>query len=366
MGWKLLHRMVLLELLRTLALSLPVMVGLMTLLELAAIMGQGLLCSLPISLLTALALQSLPFTIPCALLFSGCMVYGRLAHDQETLALRAAGLNPLWTLCPAVVLGLLLSAVSMALFHGGIAWSWRRARQILVQELVDNFERLIKRERGLTLPSAGYALSARTVSGDKLLDVVLTCQNRDGWVARAREGQITWAEGRTAWLLHLHEGQLQTDKENAVACFQDQVWRLPLPADPFSGMLRAGEMSWPELVRQENAARDQAARQPEKRDDLIARARRLRTERMMRPALALSCLGFLLIGCPVGMYFGRGDYFSNFFLCFLPVVCTYYTLMAYFNTIGRRGRCDSDLTQWFPNFMLLAVAVVFIWREGRR
>src|SRR5439155_5152978 len=55
--------------------------------------------------------------------------------------------------------------------------------------------------------------------------------------------------------------------------------------------------------------------------------RQIDVEMLMRPALSLGCLCFVLVGCPVGIWFSRGDFLSAFNTCFLPIVFVYYPLM---------------------------------------
>src|SRR6266702_5891954 len=58
-----------------------------------------------------------------------------------------------------------------------------------------------------------------------------------------------------------------------------------------------------------------------------SRLRALDTELQMRPALAFGCFFFVLIGCPVGIWFSRSDYLSAFITCFIPIVIVYYPLV---------------------------------------
>src|SRR5205823_11595883 len=53
----------------------------------------------------------------------------------------------------------------------------------------------------------------------------------------------------------------------------------------------------------------------------------LEVEMHMRPAVGLGCLCFVLVGCPVGIWFSRSDYLSAFITCFLPIVFVYYPLL---------------------------------------
>ena len=64
-------------------------------------------------------------------------------------------------------------------------------------------------------------------------------------------------------------------------------------------------------------------------DSIIMHASKLTAidvELQMRPALSLGCLCFILVGCPVGIWFSRSDYLSSFITCFLPIVIVYYPL----------------------------------------
>jgi lipopolysaccharide export system permease protein len=55
--------------------------------------------------------------------------------------------------------------------------------------------------------------------------------------------------------------------------------------------------------------------------------RQIETEIQMRPALAVGCLVFVLIGCPVGIWASRSDYLSVFIICFLPTMFVYYPML---------------------------------------
>jgi len=54
---------------------------------------------------------SLPYTIPVAMLFAVSVVYGRLASDNEVIAVKTAGLSAMVVLRPAIYLGFALSVL---------------------------------------------------------------------------------------------------------------------------------------------------------------------------------------------------------------------------------------------------------------
>ena len=58
----------------------------------------------------------------------------------------------------------------------------------------------------------------------------------------------------------------------------------------------------------------------------------------MRPSLSFGCLCFILVGCPIGIMFSRGDYLGAFITCFLPIVIVYYPLMLCGTNMAKEGR----------------------------
>ncbi len=81
------------------------------------------------------------------------------------------------------------------------------------------------------------------------------------------------------------------------------------------------------------------------------------TELHMRPALALGCLCFVLVGCPVGIWFSRSDYLSAFITCFLPIVVIYYPLMLCGINLCKLGRLSPWVGLWAHNLLMAAIAM---------
>lgn len=57
----------------------------------------------------------LSFTLPVATLFAATLVYGRFSQDRELLACRASGISTMTLLRPALILGLVVTAMSLVL-----------------------------------------------------------------------------------------------------------------------------------------------------------------------------------------------------------------------------------------------------------
>src|SRR5947209_6253546 len=110
--------MILAELFKVFLMALTALTGLFLLAGLIQEASQRGLSAQQVLLAIPLLIPStLPYTIPATTLFATCVVYGRMAHDNEVLVLKAAGVNTLRLIKPAIVLGLFSSAVTAFLYY---------------------------------------------------------------------------------------------------------------------------------------------------------------------------------------------------------------------------------------------------------
>jgi lipopolysaccharide export system permease protein len=89
------------------------------------------------------------------------------------------------------------------------------------------------------------------------------------------------------------------------------------------------------------------------------------TEISARPALALGCLCFVLVGCPIGIWFSRNDYLSAFITCFLPIVITYYPLMLCSLNLAKGGKIIPWTGIWIADGLMLLTALFLFRRLAR-
>jgi lipopolysaccharide export system permease protein len=86
----------------------------------------------------------------------------------------------------------------------------------------------------------------------------------------------------------------------------------------------------------------------------------------MRPALALGCMVFALIGCPVGMWANRADYLSAFVTCFLPTVCVYYPLLLAGSNMGRDGKVSMPVGVFLSDGVVGVAAIYLTFKLIKR
>jgi lipopolysaccharide export system permease protein len=85
-------------------------------------------------------------------------------------------------------------------------------------------------------------------------------------------------------------------------------------------------------------------------------------EMLMRPALSLGCLCFILVGCPIGIWFSRGDYLSAFITCFLPIVLVYYPLMLCGTNLAKEARFN-EIVLVFGADVVVGLTGTYLFRK---
>lgn len=130
-----LSRLILQELVKVFLLSLVALTGMFLLAGLIQEAAKNGLS--PTQILRAIPLfipNTLPYTIPATTLFATCVVYGRMAHDNEITVLRSAGVHILHLFKPALVLGLTTTAITFFLYLDLIPRTQRLMRNLLVSK----------------------------------------------------------------------------------------------------------------------------------------------------------------------------------------------------------------------------------------
>ncbi|MFM8275021.1 MAG: LptF/LptG family permease, partial [Gemmata sp.] len=101
-------------------------------------------------------------------------------------------------------------------------------------------------------------------------------------------------------------------------------------------------------------------------DAKTRQTRNLLAEVHARPALAVSCIVFALIGCPVGIWANRADYLSTFVVCFIPTLLVYYPLLLAGTDMGKTGKVPLAVGCWAADIFMGGVGVLLTWRLLRR
>jgi lipopolysaccharide export system permease protein len=344
----------------------------------------------PVQLLMAIPLlipSTLPYTLPATTLFATCVVYGRLAHDNEILALKAAGIHLWHVVWPALLLGLIASGMTFVLSLDIIPTTHHELRTRFISNVEEFLYNTLKREGGLRHSKMPYTIYVERVQGKKLLEALF--MRRDAKdkhydiIAWAREAELRVELPQ----LLVNMRQCYIASENGDSSYiEEKEWPVELPPD-FTEVAKkssARAMTWWEILDRIDELRGERQRKigeiadhqavinnnqaPDHFEkhvhDLYQKVRHidtelrfLDTELHMRPALALGCLCFVLVGCPVGIWFSRSDYLSAFITCFLPIVLLYYPLVLCGINLAKLGKLNPWLGLWSANVLMAVIAL---------
>lgn len=394
------NRLILIELIKVFILALTSLTGLFLIAGLLQEAGsRGLSLWQVASIIPLLIPNMLPYTIPATTLFATCVVYGRMAHDNEIIVLKAAGVNILSILKPAVLLGLAASAILMVLYYDLIPRTQRLMREKIMSDAEEVLYSMIKREGALRQPGMQYVMYVREVQGKRLLDVVFKKRLPQGIgyevVARTREARLRVDAESNQVLIDMGRCTVVGDKQGVGADVNDRIYPIPLP-DSLAGKdwrNRSQALTWNELHERIAECRteldDALARQEERRlrqpgpyaskeekeystsmmkasfYEVQHKSRlynSLVVEVQLRPALAMGCLCFVLIGCPVGLWASRSDYLSIFVICFLPTLVIYYPVLLAGLNLAREAKLPAEIAVWAAD-VILGLASLFLIRK---
>jgi lipopolysaccharide export system permease protein len=195
-----LPRFVFWELLRVFVLCLTALAGVFTLIAVLQQFQFGLTLGQVVKVLPLLVPSAIPWITPPSCLFAACVVYGRLSHDNESLAMKGAGLNLYSLLRPAIALGIVAGIITAVLQFQFTPYAIRQSKEMLIADPAEAITLALKKERSLPVGSSAsgsaYTLYVRDVQDERLLDVVVKHKKREGnsevleRVARTREASI--------------------------------------------------------------------------------------------------------------------------------------------------------------------------------
>lgn len=381
----LLTRYILSELLKVLLLTLT---GL-TVLIMVVLVGweairQGLGLG-PVLRLVPYALpQSLCFSVPGTVLFAACMVYGRMSAANEIVVLKSLGLSPHKAIMPGVWLALGLSCLGVFLNDVAFSWGYHGLHRVVIQSAEEIAYGVLRTQR--TYSTDRFSISVKDVEGKQLLRPTITFAGGAGSLPvtiTAQEARLASNLEKSTLSIFLTDGIVEVgDKISMV--FPGTIERVI----PLADASRKGVSSSPShmsLRQIPQAARDQRKKISNLEEAQAAQAafalaagdfsalseshwqghrseiewaeahlNRLHTEPWRRSASGFSCLCFMCVGAPLAILRRHGDFMTNFFWCFFPILIGYYPLFLASLDFAKGGDAPA-YTVWSGNVACLLV-----------
>lgn len=336
---------------------------------------------------------TIPYTAPLALLFAVSVVYGRIASDNEVIAVKASGLGVMTVLWPSFLLGVVMSLGLLVLTQEVIPRSNRAAKEALLQNMEDMLYRVLKKHREFDNRFWPFRIKVDDVEDNVLLGALFLHRSKPGsgsspydLQVHADRATIHFNQSKQEVEVRLIDAWVQGDaKQPDFVLLDNEYLQIPIGGNRPGGGRRLDatvqELTTLQIVRDQAECRlkldhelrkasveaaltiasgrffrrvkwNEVGAAAEDREYWRQRYDKLETEKHMRIALACGSFFFVLIGAPVGVWRARGDFLSAFMTCFLPIILLYYPLTLLGVNLGKEGQLDPFLALWSGNLLL--------------
>lgn len=339
----------------------------------------------------------LQFGLPPTLLFAVCSVYGRISADNEVVAIKAAGVNPIRIMSPTLILAFILSL--LAVWLNDIAFSWgapgvNRVVLLSLEEIVYGW----LSKQGSYSTSSGFSIHVQGVGEDgrELILPTISFQPQSG----GENMIITAATGRLAMdpeseVLRITLVDSVVEKGQSTVNVPGAITQeIPLAQAARKGKTSGQPSEYPmRAIR--NEVKNQEAKLEDASEVIGARASlgllsgrydwlddnamheslnelyngkvrltRLRFEPARRWASGFACFFFVWVGVPLSIWFRSADYWTSFGMCFLPILLLYYPFFVYGLDRVKDGSWPT-ISVWLGNLVLLGVGAFWMRRVYR-
>ena len=320
----------------------------------------------------------LVFALPMGLLTATLLAFGRFSADQELTAARSSGISLIALVSPILLLSVVLSGLS-AWFNLQVAPQCRVAyKRLLLEQGLEKPANLLSENR-FVKDFPGLILYIGRVEGTRLKTVVVyqmdTNQvqtNLTTALGASNTPPVALAEvvrrivsAPTARLVTNPTNQEMTlamedvdfldleSMNSPHAAEYDQP--LPTPrVSPPAVQPKLSEMTFRQLLGEYYEARRQ-------RLDTTPVAVQLHRQ----VAFSFACLGFTLIGIPLGVKAHRRETSAGVALA-LILVLVYYSFIILGQAWDTRPNLFPQLIVWAPNFLFQGAGALLLWRANRR
>ena len=362
---RILHRYILLEMLKALALALGAVSSVVCFaMVLSALQQQGLA---PLTSLLYMGLSvpgAVYLALPLAAILAGTLVYGRLAADNELTACRASGIPPSSLFWPSFILAALAGGLTLFLAAWSMPESHYAAKRLARSDVENLFFTMLGTSGKVRWKQAQFDLSVDRVDGDILHGPILRHRGKTGQTyCYAPYGQVKFdREANRAKLVVWDAFVLD---EDGPRIYGTHVIPLELPttvpreeSDLSLWQLLAVERH-PELadsVRAQTDAKDTTLQSMMKNVQAKALG-----EMHGRLAVALGCFGLVLVGAGLGMYFHSGHLLTAFGVALVPWMAATILTMTAVKTVCRAANPQASVwLVWTPNVavVLLGLAIL--------
>ena len=335
----------------------------------------------------------MPYTIPATLLLTVCVVYGRMAGDNEIIAARAAGIHIMHLIWPSFFLAGLLSILALVLTDQVIPWSFGNIERIVALAMEDIFLDKLRTENRINGKEYGITITVTGVRGRELIHPTIRYAPPTGQptTIQANRAFIEFDQRKQMVWLTIEGANGSMTGQNRSFYLHDDTLPYPLPKHGGAAgnrVLRTQDLLVSLGEQQERAT---VARQNQVVEAAFTMVRGdfhrlhgpefqghqsiehsakdavcgIRTEYYNRFSMSVSCLFFVLLGSPFAILMAKKQFLTSFLFCFIPILTVYYPIAMMTQNLSKSGQIDPAWSAWMANAALLIGAAYYLRRVLR-
>lgn len=359
------------------------------------LVAEGLNALAIIQLIPYIIPVALQFTVPVALLFATCSVYGSMSADNEILALKSVGISPGRVIIPTLVLSLLLSPVAVWFSDLAMSWGMPGINRVVMNSIEDVVYRVLRNQHSYST-ARGFSIHVQDVQDRWLIQptIIIFPENGDAMTISATRGQLKLEPGSESLSIQLENAQWEMGGKVLGSFPGTTEEEIPLNLATRKGTSKKSpaQYSLSEMSSQYSQQEDELRVLEEKLTtlkglDLMTgrfdkldtvetfeilgqmsegkkRLSRLTTEPFRRWALGFSCFFFVWLGIPLSIWMKSADYWTSFGACFLPILLIYYPLFALGFDRAKNGVWPA-YSVWLGDVVLFVVGLWFMRKVYR-
>lgn len=300
---------------------------------------------------------ALVFSLPMGLLTAMLLVFGRFSADHELTAARANGISLVSLVTPLVLLSVAFCGLS-AWMNMTIAPLSRVAfKELAFQARTELVPGLIA--EGSFVEFKNYVIYVGKTSGEDFEDVLIW-EKKDGQTTQTiRAERLRVVADMTARraMLTVYNAQVTTlgngGEQNS---FAEEHQLEPLMMDDVESVgykPKLSEMSYREL---REVIADLEAR------NIDATPARVQLHRQV--SFSFACLGFTLVGIPLGIRTHRRETSVGVAVA-VVLVLVYYSFIILAQALSTHAELAPWVIIWLPNFLFQGAGAFLLWRANR-
>jgi lipopolysaccharide export system permease protein len=301
------------------------------------------------------------YALPISFLVAILICMGRLAGDNEIIAIRASGINLFSLILPYIIIGLIVS-LALAIFNDRAASFAHFAYRKTLKEV------------GIKNPTAAFEEGVFINSFQKYILFIYKVDQKKNKLYNVRIYEPQ-GENRPTRTIIAKSGEFITmpEKNSVKLKLMDGTSDEPDPENPTNFYKLNFKAYFMNLNLNQSQDADKIAKKP--KDMTIQELRKtisklrkdnidpapLLVEINEKLTLAFSCLVFILLGAPMAMITRRREKSINVGIAIL-IMIVYYPLFIGCEALGIEGFVSPAIIMWVPNLLLGSIGAFLTYK----